>query len=126
MELYKFVLVIMDDEELLSGSQPLSDNPSWMRKSALPVSQIAELTIFLKHLAFSMYWYGSEITGIQKEESRQGLSQYFGTNSYQPNIEQVSFSARQEEPSLAGMPGMTLPHLKGMVTGLLRMIYERE
>ena len=31
-----------------------------------------------------------------------------------------------EEMSLAGVSGMTLIYMKGLVTGVLRMVYERE
>lgn len=126
MELYKFVLMIMDDEEFLSGSSPAHEGQSWTRQSALPKDEIAELVKFLKHLAFSMYWNGSEITGIQKEQSQDGLSQYFNAKTQHRPIQQAVPSERHIEPALAGMPGMTLTHLKGMVTGLLRMLYERE
>ena len=126
MELYKFVLMIMDDEEFLSGSIPANEHQSWTRESALPTDQIADLIKFLKHLAFSMYWNGPEITGIQKEQSQDGLSHYFGTKTHSSPAEATVVSERHVEPSLAGMPGMTLTHLKGMVTGLLRMLYERE
>ena len=128
MELYKFVLLIMDDEEFLSGTSAYDENLefSWIRKSALPINQIADLIQFLKHLAFSMYWYSPEIRGIQKEESRDGLSLYFGANTHGKVPEQTALPPRHEDQSLAGMPGMTLTHLKGTVTGLLRMLYERE
>ena len=126
MELYKFVLMIMDDEEFLSGSGPANENQSWTRESALPTDQIADLTKFLKHLAFSMYWDGPEITGNHKEQSQDGLSHYFGTKSHSRPAEANAVSVKHVEASLADMPGMTLTHLKGMVTGLLRMLYERE
>ena len=126
MELYKFVLMIMDDEEFLSGSLPSKEDQSWTRESALPTDQIADLIKFLKHLAFSMYWDGPEITGNQKERSQDGLSHYFSTKTHSKPAEAIVVSERRVEPSLADMPGMTLTHLKGMVTGLLRMLYERE
>ena len=128
MELYKFVLMVMDDEEFLSGSSGYDENVewSWTRQSALPVSQIAELIKFLKHLAFAMYWFGPDIRGVQKAETKDGLSQYFGAKSPIRDPEYTINPSRQEDQSLAGTPGMTLTHLKGMVTGLLRMLYERE
>ena len=126
MELYQFVLMIMDDEEFLSGSLLVNQSQSWTGQSALPLDQVAELVKFLKHLAFSLYWYGPEIMGLQKEEPRDGLSRYFGVKNHSRPSTQGATSEKHKDVSLAGIPGMTLIHLKGMVTGLLRMIYERE
>ena len=120
--------MIMDDEEFLSGSSAYDETLelAWTRQSALPIDRVSELVYFLKHLAFSLYWYGPEIRGIQKEESKDGLSLYFGSNPLTKVSGLVPSPPRHEDQSLAGMPGMTLTHLKGMVTGLLRMLYDRE
>lgn len=126
MELYAFVLKIMDDEEFLSGSSSLDNNQSWSRQSALPVDQLADLTIFLKHLAFTMYRYTSEIVGSEEVEHKDSIAEYFSVRSGQAQSDREAPAPRPQEASIAGMPGMTLAYLKGTVTGLLRMIYERD
>lgn len=127
MELYAFVLKIMDDEEFLSGSTSLDSSLSWSRQSALPIDQIADLTIFLKHLAYAMYRYTSEIVGIEEVEHRDSIAEYFSVKSGQVrNDREKPPTSKQIETSIAGMPGMTLAYFKGTVTGLLRMIYERD
>lgn len=127
MELYAFVLKIMDDEEFLSGSSSLESNQSWSRQSALPIHQIADLTIFLKHLAFTMYRYTSEIVGSEEVEHKDSIAEYFSVRSGQAQSDREALPApRPQEASIAGMPGTTLAYLKGTVTGLLRMIYERD
>jgi len=127
LELYTFVLKVMDDEEFLSGTSESDSGWSWTRQSALPLDQVKNLTTFLKGLAFSMYYNSSEIAGIEATEAKTSLAEYFGSPKAAQN------GKRQEEPpvkfaemSVAGVSGMTLAYMKGMVTGLVRMIYERE
>ncbi|KAL8822455.1 MAG: hypothetical protein Q9191_006808 [Dirinaria sp. TL-2023a] len=127
MELYAFVLRITDDEEFLSGSASSGGQESRTRQSALAIEQISDLTVFLKHLAFAMYWHTSEILGVKDVDHRDSIAAYFSTKSDQAfKSRQENSVLKPEESSLAGMPGMTLAYLKDMVTGLLRMIYERD
>lgn len=126
-ELYTFILKVMDDEEFLSGSSPSGDEQSWTRQSALPLDQIRELTIFLSNLAFAMYWYASEISGIELPESKNSLAEYFSgnTNAFSDTRDETHHR-KSDEIAVAGVSRMTLSYVKGVVTGLLRMIYERE
>lgn len=127
LELYTFVLKIMDDEEFLAGTSAYNDQWSWTRKSALPLHQVKDLTIFLKNLSFSMYWNASEIAGIEAAEVKTSLAEYFGGNKAGQNeFRQDEGPAKLEEMSIAGVSGMTLLYMKGLVTGVLRMVYERE
>ena len=127
LELYTFVLKIMDDEEFLAGTSAYNDQWSWTRKSALPLDQVKDLTNFLKNLSFSMYWNASEISGIEAAEVKTSLAEYFGGNKAAQNeYRQDEGSAKLEEMSIAGVSGMTLVYIKGLVTGVLRMVYERE
>lgn len=127
LELYTFVLKIMDDEEFLAGTYAYDDQWSWTRMSALPLDQVKDLTIFLKNLSFSMYWNASELAGIEAAEVKTSLAEYFGGNrTAQNDYRQDEGPAKSEEMSVAGVSGMTLVYLKGMVTGVLRMVYERE
>ncbi|CAD6568342.1 MAG: hypothetical protein ASARMPREDX12_001374 [Alectoria sarmentosa] len=127
LELYTFVLKIMDDEEFLAGTSAYSDQWSWTRKSALPLDQVKDLTMFLKNLSFSMYWNASEIAGIEAAEVKTSLAEYFGGNKAAQNeYRQDEGPARLEDMSIAGVSGMTLVYMKGLVTGVLRMVYERD
>lgn len=127
LELYTFVLKVMDDEEFLSGSKPSNNTHSWTRQSALPLDEVQDLTIFLKNLAFSLYWNASEIVGAESSESKTSLAEYFSANiSVAPEIQLDTSSTKPESVIFAGVPGMTMAYMKGMITGLLRMVYERE
>ena len=127
LELYTFVLKVMDDEEFLSGTVKSNEEWSWTRQSALPLDQVKYLTVFLKNLAFSMYWNVSEIAGIEATNARMSLAEYFGgIQPAQNSSKQDGLSTKYSDLSVAGVSGMTLAYMKGMVTGVLRMIYERE
>lgn len=127
LELYTFVLKVMDDEEFLSGSSPSNFTQSWTRQSALPLEQVQDLTVFLKNLGFSMYWNASEIAGNEPSETKNTIADYFSGNSGPTSeSQQDSVSMKPDMIVIAGVPGMTMTYMKGMVTGLLRMVYERE
>ena len=132
LELYTFVLKVMDDEEFLSGGASTlpsgSDlNMSWTRESALPLRDVANLTTFLRNLAFTMYWKASLLSGAEDMDIDGSIGSYFGTSSDLGTGGQTkSLALRAMDSKLAGVTGMSLDYLKGMVTGLLRMVYERE
>lgn len=129
LELYTFILKFMDDEEFLSGAQ---DRPqttagggqSWTREGALPLKDVKDVTVFLKHLAFTLYWNASDLVSSEPSMDGRSIREYFT-----PSEEPKPVPKSQEKPvaqGLAGMPGIAPEYLKGLVTGLLRMIHERE
>lgn len=127
LELYTVILRVMDDEEFLSGDSSSYEMQSWTRQSALPIGQVKDLTIFLKNLAFTMYWNMTEIASIEEPEIQNSLAEYFSgklgtTSESRPD----QLSTKLEGTVICGVTGMTLSYMKGIVTGLLRMIYERE
>ena len=129
LELYTFILKVMDDEEFLAGSSHPVTGASWTKQSALPFNQIETLTIFLKNLAFSMYWNASDIAGIDAKEAKEAttsLAAYFGKEGARHNDMDTDGVDRMDEIEIGGVNGMTLTSGKGLVTGVLRMLYERE
>ncbi|KAI4137461.1 MAG: hypothetical protein L6R39_007269 [Caloplaca ligustica] len=127
LEVYPIVLKVMDDEEFLTGAASSDPSESWTRQSALPLTQVKNLTLFLKNLAFSMYWNTSEIAGVEEPENKNSIAEYFSGNiSAIHDNHADARSSRPQDVDIAGLPGMTISYVKGMVTGLLRMIYERE
>lgn len=127
LELYPIVLKVMDDEEFLAGAFSLGPSESWTRKSALPLDQVKDLTLVLKNLAFCMYWNASEIAGVEEPENKNSIAEYFSGNLSAIHENHADArSSRPQDTVIAGLPGMTMSYMKGMVTGLLRMIYERE
>ena len=127
LELYTVILRLMDDEEFLSGDSPPNNTQSWTRQSALPIDQVKDLTIFLKNLAFTMYWNTTEIAGIEEAETQNSLAEYFsGKAGTASESRQEQLASKLEGSLIGGVTGMTLSYVKLVITGLLRMIYERE
>ncbi|KAH0565981.1 hypothetical protein GP486_000627 [Trichoglossum hirsutum] len=133
LELYTFVLKVMDDEEFLSGGAPSilggsGFGSSWTRESALPLSEVKEMTVFLKNLAFTMYWNASEISGINEPGSANSIGDYFNASGTLkgPASRDESAGSKSLNKIAVSLAGVPIDHVKGVVTGLLRMIYERE
>ncbi|KAL8778138.1 MAG: hypothetical protein Q9213_007554 [Squamulea squamosa] len=127
LELYPIVLKVMDDEEFLTGAISADKTESWTRQSALALDQVQDLTLFLKNLAFSMYWNASEIAGVEEPETKSSIASYFSGNlTALSDNHPDGRSIRTQDATIADLPWMTLSYMKGMVTGLLRMIYERD
>ncbi|TKA60013.1 hypothetical protein B0A55_12137, partial [Friedmanniomyces simplex] len=62
LELYTFLLKIMDDEEFMGKSDG-------RRSSAIPTNDVAELVTFLKNLGFTLYFNASELNGADTPAS---------------------------------------------------------
>ncbi|WPG97570.1 putative e3 ubiquitin protein ligase [Acrodontium crateriforme] len=121
LELYTFMLKIMDDEEFMGNGEHGRGN------SAIPVNEVADLVTFLKNLGFPLYFDASSLNfeGDVKprDAGASSLSRHFGQSS----VEEVGEEVPQKKPlTVAGLPGLTIDYLKGVVTGLLRAIYERD
>ncbi|PSN60918.1 E3 ubiquitin-protein ligase NEDD4 [Corynespora cassiicola Philippines] len=119
LELYTFVLKVTDDEEFFSGNKdPLSNQ---VRDNALPLLEVKDLTTFLKNLGFTLYFNASDITSSdERESSSTGLS------FFNPRASEIQGEKPVAEPSVGGVAGLSLDYVKGLVTGLLRMVYERD
>jgi ubiquitin-protein ligase E3 C len=130
LELYTFLLKVMDDEEFFSGdSRPtvIDMKVSWTRESALPLKDVRDLTVFLKNLAFTLYWNAADLNESQDVQIPAGIKSYFTPHSRQESVPTVrDVEQRNKEKGLPGVTGIPLEYFKGLVTGLLRMIHERE
>lgn len=127
LELYTFVLKVMDDEEFMTGADSTSTQQSWTRQSALKLGQVKDLTVFLKNLAFAMYWHSDQLREPEKQEPSKSLANYFGNARMgSPEGITVRNSNKSDDGLIAGMSGTSQSYLKDMVTGLLRMLYERD
>jgi ubiquitin-protein ligase E3 C len=132
LELYTFVLKLMDDEEFFSASSLSSNNSStssWARTNALPLEEVKDLTLFLKNLGFIMYFNAKDIVeeGEGHMTDTASLSSYFKVAS--PERDELSDFPRlpkTPETALAGLSGISIDYVKGLVTGLLRMVHERD
>lgn len=98
VELYGFLLIVMDDDEFLAGGR------GGKKERQIPLQEVGQMSIFLKNLAFAMYWSGGEITGEDKPWGAGG---------------EVFFKDESGR-------GWDVAYLRGQVTGLLRLVYTRE
>ncbi|KAI5362213.1 Putative ubiquitin-protein ligase E3B/C [Septoria linicola] len=113
LEMFSFDLKIMDDEEFM-GNSPVSK-----RNSAVPSADVALLVTFCKNLGFALYYDAAELN----ESKSAPLPQLF------PSRFRSAETPVQEESkptTVAGLPGLTFDYLRGLVTALLRAIYERD
>jgi ubiquitin-protein ligase E3 C len=131
-ELYTFLLKVMDDEEFFSSASPFTASSnvlsSWTKESALPLDDIKDMTVFLKNLAFTLYWNVADLTKKGPvPSSAVDLRSYFSnTAQVSEPTERFEVDAKKEINDLPGVTGIPLDYFKGLVTGLLRMLHERE
>lgn len=74
---------------------------------------------FLKNLTYTLYWNTSELSSVS--ESREELSVRVGAT-----ISGGEVRTSITQPDLAGLDGVTQSYLKGLTTGILRMLHERD
>ncbi|KAK1526525.1 HECT-domain-containing protein [Colletotrichum paranaense] len=132
LELYIFILRLSDDEDFFSGIFPdiiKTEGPtSRLRACGLSLSEVKNLTIVLKHLAFTLHYNAADILqGIQHSEpiSMTQLESYFGSGS--SNTAKTSKEARSQDPRAnAADTRLDLGSLRSIVTTALRLLYERD
>ncbi|CAG8956396.1 hypothetical protein HYFRA_00003779 [Hymenoscyphus fraxineus] len=132
LELYTFVLRFTDDEEFLTGSESdlrqADSHTSRMRASALPLEDVMRLTIFLKNLAFTTCYNAGELSNAVQQGFEGGIGAYFGNSStsyfHDKGTEEVT--KRIGNRPFAGIAGMTFDYVRTIVTGVMRMLYERD
>ncbi|QSS57497.1 IQ and HECT domain-containing protein [Histoplasma capsulatum var. duboisii H88] len=129
LELYTFLLKVLDDEEFFSATpllgKPSKSNASWTQESALPLDDVRNLTLFLKNLAFTLYWNSADLTSTNIDPSNtDGIRNYFNIRS--PPLEPVHSNLKSKGSTLVSVTGIPLDYFKGLVTGLLRMVHERD
>lgn len=134
LELYTFVLKVMDDDEFFSSTTSFtsteSNKVSWTRESALPLAEIKDMTVFLKNLAFTLYWNAADLSEPELRPTAVNLSSYFNNTNLSTDVASLSsdtdLESRAQNNYLPGVTGIPLEYFKGLVTGLLRMLHERE
>ncbi|RKF63036.1 putative iq and hect domain protein [Erysiphe neolycopersici] len=132
LELYAFVLRFTDDEEFLSGdfSDVDSENKpvSRLRQNALPLEDVKQLTVFLKNLAFAMYYhYGELIEETTKlQEDKSGTSRGVSINSNSHTSENIISTKSILKRSFAGILGESFKYVRTIVTNVMCMLYERD
>jgi ubiquitin-protein ligase E3 C len=120
LELYTFVLKVTDDEEFFSVGQN-DPTSTQVRDNGLPLSEVKSLTTFLKNLGFTLYFNAADITNAGESANASTSISFFS-----PQASEVATRKEPAEPSIGGVAGLKMDYVKGLVTGLLRMVYERD
>jgi ubiquitin-protein ligase E3 C len=119
MELYIFLLKIIDDEEFVGSGK---------RSSAIPLEEVGTLVTFLKNLGFTLYYNSAELNSpgeiTPRDTSSSSLGRIFGNST--DSTKAITPVAETKPLVVAGLPGLTIDYLKGVITELLRQIYERD
>jgi ubiquitin-protein ligase E3 C len=86
--------------------------------------------VFLKNVAFTLYWNAADLDEtIPSASDSNGIKTYFSTSAsgMDSTVTTVrELEQKNRERGLSGVTGIPLDYFKGLVTGLLRMIHERE
>ena len=94
------------------------------------MTDIKDMTVFLKNLAFVLYWNAVDLTEPDLQPTAVNLSSYFNSSQTSEVTGPLPSSSELETKSqtnyLPGVTGIPLEYFKGLVTGLLRMLHERE
>jgi ubiquitin-protein ligase E3 C len=88
----------------------------------LPLDEVKALTLFLKNLGFVLYFDAASISNAYGRPRESSIGSFFNTG--QPHTPEPN--DMRSEISIAGLPGIGVDYVKGLVTGLLRMLYERD
>lgn len=127
LELYTFVLKFMDDDDFFAyekahafGSTCNTSTSTVSRRGALPLEDVGLMTTFLKNLAFTLYWNAADLVESNEAEDEANLSALFGSSG-----QQSTRPTEKKQQTLTGN-GVSQGYLKGLATGLLRMLHERD
>ncbi|KAK4100512.1 hypothetical protein N658DRAFT_507793 [Parathielavia hyrcaniae] len=109
LELYIFVLRLTDDDDFFSGlslSAGVGDSGSRLRSSALNLQDLKRLSIFLKHLGFTLYYHAADLLGSAPS-----------TFSHHPSSSVAPFALTA---------GVDFHVFRDLVSTAMRMLYERD
>ena len=124
LELYIFVLRLTDDDDFFGGLNPssaLNDSSSRLRSSGLNLENLKHLTLFLKHLGFTLYHNAAELLGSAPAVSDKlgGLGDSLATSS-KPDISAGGSS------SFVLTIGVEFDAFRSLVSTAMKMLYERD
>ncbi|KAB5542884.1 glycosyl hydrolase [Coniochaeta sp. 2T2.1] len=114
LELYVYVLKVTDDDDFFSGlgTSPMSHGAveSRVRKNCLALDDLLGLTLFLKHLAFTLLYNATQLheSELPSFATSRGIHKHHSLQTYSiiSGIDYDSFSS--------------------IVTAAMRMLYERD
>jgi ubiquitin-protein ligase E3 C len=125
MELYSFVLKVIEDDEFFSSSSLTEVTLSQYGRRGLALQDAAILTTFLKNLTFVLYWNAAELVPSSEVEDLGALANLFESAERNARFSDSQAAPTTKVQTLAGND-VSHDYLKGLSTSLLRMLHERD
>ncbi|KAH8904237.1 hypothetical protein BR93DRAFT_984717 [Coniochaeta sp. PMI_546] len=130
LELYVFVLRLTDDDDFFSGLGTAMSQvaaPSRLRQSCLPLDDLKGLTLFLKHLGFTLLYNAAQLHegDLAKTQTSGGLGDFLSPSAT-PKSSQTSPSQAQNAETFSVISGIDFSTFRSIVTTAMRMLYERD
>jgi ubiquitin-protein ligase E3 C len=132
LELYIFILRLSDDEDFFGGIYPnLIHNGlplSRIRSCSLSLQDIKDLSIFLKNLAFVLYYNANQILPPQSSSQSSKIdtfSMQISSPGREEGAQQLK-AAPLNGRSIISHAAADLQRLRNIVLTALRMLYERD
>ncbi|KAK4158330.1 hypothetical protein C8A00DRAFT_28608 [Chaetomidium leptoderma] len=126
LELYIFVLRLTDDDDFFSGlsvSAGLDGSKSRLRSSGLKVQDLKRLTLFLKHLGFTLYYNAAELLGSISGPTNTADEP--SASPFQPRgVASSNLAAGAVSFTLTA--GVDFEAFRTLVATAMRMLYERD
>ncbi|KAG7286570.1 hypothetical protein NEMBOFW57_008881 [Staphylotrichum longicolle] len=126
LELYIFVLRLTDDDDFFSGlsvTARVEDSSSRLRSSGLSLQELKHLTLFLKHLGFTLYYNAAELLRSTSNTlaTADGLS---ASSSRSKGAASNHHTAGDLSFTLTA--GVDFEAFRNLVATAMRMLYERD
>ncbi|KAK3316370.1 hypothetical protein B0H66DRAFT_292930 [Apodospora peruviana] len=129
LELYVFVLRLMDDDDFFSALSPsasLGGQVSRVRSSGLPAEALQRLTLFLKHLSFTLYYNSADI--LEAAAGTQKTLSSLGDFLASAPAKKISGDVNDgnKSPGFVITAGIDFDAFRNLVTTAMKMLYERD
>jgi ubiquitin-protein ligase E3 C len=126
LELYIFVLRLTDDDDFFSGlslSPHLGDSTSRLRSSGLSLQELKRLTLFLKHLGFTLYYNAADL--VDSTSRALDAADDSSVSSSRPR-RAAGKSRAAGALSFTLTAGVDFEAFRNLVATAMRMLYERD
>ncbi|KAJ4392995.1 ubiquitin-protein ligase (E3) [Gnomoniopsis smithogilvyi] len=127
LELYVFVLRLADDEDFASPWASVSDldngSTSRLRQCMLNLSELKGLTLFLRNLAFTLYYNANDLQNHAAKTSERAHPSVTSVDDlFSPSVQ-----TRKKPPETYNViSGLDFDTFRNTISTAMRMVYERD
>jgi ubiquitin-protein ligase E3 C len=123
LELYTFVLRLTDDDDFFNPASSV-ESVSRLRSSGLTMADLGNLTVFLKHLSFTLYYHASDIQHLVEGPTNAGSN--MPESLPRPKLGQMARPEENKTQIFTITAGIDFHAFRDSVTATMRMLYERD